>query len=341
MKIKKLHFIVYNLTITFIFFILSEVCIEVLMNNPKYIPSILLPSMKKYYVEYDINTIQFNDEYAQYDSNLYYKLRQGNFIFSNREFDTNFKVNKLGVRDDEKSLDKPEIIILGDSYAMGWGVEQDMTFANLLEKKSRYKVLNSGISSYGTAREMQLLNEINTDNLQFLIIQYCSNDYWENEAFYNNKNAINISSQKSYLTRCENHKKKRSYYPFKHIIKFCGIIGNRIRTKLYNKEENIIQSIKPRINEFSAFLNALTYSIDRIPNDTKIVIFSIDGKGRFVKGVRDKLDEENYSRYKKRFILLDLSSDISNSDYFILDDHINSSGHQVISNILANFIKQK
>ena len=44
------------------------------------------------------------------------------------------------------------IAILGDSHAMGWGVNDEETFAALLENKINKKVYNLAVSGYATKR---------------------------------------------------------------------------------------------------------------------------------------------------------------------------------------------
>jgi hypothetical protein len=88
------------------------------------------------------------------------------------------------LRDDEESLFSPEIVVVGDSQAMGWGVSQDLTFSSLLENALGKPILNAAISSYGTARELKILERIDLSNLKFLIIQYSDNDYRENRTYY-------------------------------------------------------------------------------------------------------------------------------------------------------------
>jgi hypothetical protein len=73
------------------------------------------------------------------------------------------RVNKLGLRGKETTLEKPagvvRILVLGDSFTMGKGVEDDETFAVLLEKGlnerggaacqgKTFEVLNGGVDSY-------------------------------------------------------------------------------------------------------------------------------------------------------------------------------------------------
>ena len=70
---------------------------------------------------------------------------------------------------------------------MGWGVDENETFASLLEQNLKLRVLNASISSYGTARQIELLNSLDVSNLEYLIIQYCKNDFNENKTYLNNK----------------------------------------------------------------------------------------------------------------------------------------------------------
>ena len=115
------------------------------------------------------NVIQLNSQCARYDPDLTYTLKPGVFTFSDREFSVVFKVNNAGLRGSEDALRKPEIIVIGDSMAMGWGVDQDKIYSSIIEQKTGLKVLNAAVSSYGTAREILLLNKLDTSNLKYLM----------------------------------------------------------------------------------------------------------------------------------------------------------------------------
>ena len=118
---------------------------------------------------------------GRYDPQLAYILRRRECSYEETEYETTFHPNSAGLRDDETSLHDPDIVILGDSHALGLGVSQDETFAALLEKGSGLKVLNTGVSSYGTAREMMLFRRLGISNTDYIIIQYCRNDFNENK----------------------------------------------------------------------------------------------------------------------------------------------------------------
>lgn len=66
------------------------------------------------------------------------------------EWDVTVKTNSLGLRDDEIIEDgRKKVLILGDSFTFGYGVENNETYAALLEKKlnGSVDVINAGYAS--------------------------------------------------------------------------------------------------------------------------------------------------------------------------------------------------
>lgn len=71
-------------------------------------------------------------------------------------------INSKGLRDREYPYAKPpgvkRILVLGDSYTWGYGVEDDAIFTEVLERRlakdgANWEVLNSGVSGWGTDQE--------------------------------------------------------------------------------------------------------------------------------------------------------------------------------------------
>jgi lysophospholipase L1-like esterase len=96
--------------------------------------------------------------------------------------------NSRGYRDGEHDFARPEgkrrILVLGDSYTWGWGV--DYPFPTLLQQKfdeagSPVEVVNLGVIGYTTDQEMLLYAE---EGVQYepdlVIVGFCVNDYEEN-----------------------------------------------------------------------------------------------------------------------------------------------------------------
>ena len=78
------------------------------------------------------------------------------------------RINSLGLRDREHPYEKPagqrRILLLGDSYAWGYGVSNEDTFGEILEQRlvrdlAGWEVLNSGVSGWGTDQQYLFLIE--------------------------------------------------------------------------------------------------------------------------------------------------------------------------------------
>ena len=67
---------------------------------------------------------------------------------------------------------------------MVWGVNADETFASIIASKAEVPVLNLGVSSYGTVREiMRLRMHPRFQEANCIFIQYSWNDFQENSVF--------------------------------------------------------------------------------------------------------------------------------------------------------------
>src|SRR6185436_2355315 len=79
---------------------------------------------------------------------------------------------------------KPRVLLIGDSHTLGWGVEDDQTFASVLASEFGYRTVNLGVSSYGTPRELGWLERqgkpLPDDRV---VLQYSDNDFDENRQF--------------------------------------------------------------------------------------------------------------------------------------------------------------
>ena len=88
-------------------------------------------------------------------------------------FEHRFTTNSQGMRDREYSRDKPagtfRVALLGSSIDMGWGVDTDDTYENLLETwlnaeatrrgiSRRFEVLNFSMAAYGPAQRYEALH---------------------------------------------------------------------------------------------------------------------------------------------------------------------------------------
>jgi len=81
-----------------------------------------------------------------------------------------YRINSLGLRGPEASAAKPanttRILVLGDSVAFGWGIEEEDTLVHQLQQHlnqaetgTHFEVWNAGVPGYATWHELQYLVE--------------------------------------------------------------------------------------------------------------------------------------------------------------------------------------
>lgn len=100
-----------------------------------------------------------------------------------REYVVEYTANRAGLRDSDDALSRAEIVVLGDSHGMGWGVQGEQSFPKCLQGITGRRVLHASMSSsYGTAREMTLLERLALP-AGTLVIQYSDNDFVENKPY--------------------------------------------------------------------------------------------------------------------------------------------------------------
>lgn len=280
--------------------------------------------VRQMHVLFDRNTIQVMPECAIYDPALTYTLKPGRCTFSNREFTTEVAVNRLGVRDDDRSLEAPSIVVLGDSVAMGWGVEESAAFPSVVERLSRRRTLNAGVSSYGTVRELKMLDRLDRRDLIDLIVQHSSNDLPENEQFLDGR--FSTLSAEAYARTVRDHAEMRQYHPGKHSLNLLAMLRNLAR------ERNAPPPRPSREREARAFLGVLAASpVDLSPY--RLTVLTLE------PGFREALQPLALASpvtALRALQVVDLT-ELANQPgtYFVLDDHPTARGHEAIGVALA------
>lgn len=333
--------ILFNLAFIIVLLALYELFIFSLVHHPsilKKCPMIIRNSIGHLYNSEIRHNIQFSPNCAKFNTNLGYTLKPGYCVHSGMEFSNSYYVNSLGVRDDESSLEHPQIIISGDSFAMGWGVNQEETFAQLIEQKTRMRVLNASVSSYGSAREMIILRKVPTDRLKYLIIQYCGNDYGENMSFYLDHNILNTMTEGKYQHYVAEDQIKH-YFFGKYVLME---IENRIK-EIMNTDKSHQESTDK--DEVDLFINAIMYSGLDLQN-VQIIAFVMNGRiaddnKEFPATLKKKITLHDYPDYIRKMIVVDFSNILNDDNFYVLDDHLNKTGHAVIADVLSKIISQK
>jgi lysophospholipase L1-like esterase len=302
------------------------------LHHPKVLhrlPPRFARAIRELYKHVDRKIIQFEPAFARYDPGLFYTLRPGQFTFANREFRTEYRVNSLGVRDDEDSLHGPDIVVLGDSYAMGWGVEQDETFPKVLGRKLGKKVLNAAVSSYGGSRELMLLDRVDLARAKTLVIQHCGNDFDEEQALTDNEDRLPIRSADEFA---------RIQAEYLHGHRYWW--GQYTRLLLFPVKRPEPPEEKPDWHHRAAnFLHVLQVATKQKLDNLELVVLDLEDDEAFLTELDRLRREPSYPRFIQRMKIVDVESKLDRvRQGFILDDHLNAAGHALVADELAKVI---
>ncbi len=291
----------------------------------------------------DRNMIQFESAAAIWRPDFGYTLRPGRFQFRNTEFETSYDVNRLGVRDDEFSLEGPNIVVIGDSFAQGWGVEQSETFASVLEGLSGLKVLNTAIASYGTAREFRLLRSVDLSQARYLIIQFCNNDYFENAAFEREGPEFATQSEAGYRNSVARYERGKQYFPGRYTV---ALLSARIgRVDPGDAPESPAPDDPAALRRQAAlFVDVMLGSRVDLSN-LKIIVFELNAYNRypglFTTALTDFVNHHDTLPVSLRTMrIVDLASETAPDQWFRLDDHINTAGHRFLAQRLWEIMNE-
>jgi len=319
-------------------FTFLEILFWILMNHPAILANIsfMHDPIRYLHLNYGRVAIQYIEGCTHYDSELFYSFNPGSCVFKSVEFSNEFKINSLGLRDDEDSLSQPEVIVLGDSYAMGWGVDQQESFAQRIETMTGKKVLNAGVSSYGTIREMMLLSRLDTSKMKYLVIQYSDGDYEENEEFLENGHRLPIRTENEYHELFSEQRGAVNYYPGKFMIKSIERITLELKSYFPGHEwiEDEIESVM--------FLNAFMAASDVQLASVKVLLLELNNycssDGKFISLLNQRISDSS-PEHIKNMEMIHLESVLEPSRHcYTLDDHMNAEGHQAVAEEISKAI---
>ena len=298
-----------------------------LMNGKTYDWFWVKSIQKKIYFRGYRDILHYNDNCIKFDENLLYKPKIGICNFGNTEFKTKLTFDKyLRVHNflNSKDIMDNDIAVIGDSIAMGWGVNDNETFSYYLQTLLNNNVYNMGVSSYGTVREIKkLIRSPYFKDIKTIIIQYHRNDIFENAK-------LDID-------------KKYKFSEYKRNFNYQKIDSSNIRF--------ILRNYKSAIRLFFSDI------IDFIFKEENLELMNFDNHKKYL----DKIINNNIDLTKKRVIVVVpllpwqkvynfpqknnqieyLLIKLKKKHYFIIDDHPNALGHKEIAIKIHDYIEQK
>jgi hypothetical protein len=337
---RGLLYIAFNLLVAGA---IIEIILVTMLHAPRLTaasPAPVRRLVQQVYRHFNRALIQFNPDCAIYDPDVTYTLKPGVCTFGNLEFENRYSVNHLGLRDDEDDLVAPEVIVLGDSHAMGWGVDQDQSFPRVMAKAVGVRTLDAAVSSYATVREMRMLDRLDASHLKVLVIQYADNDQPENRAFRDEHNQLTITSRAQYETIVNHYMAQRGYYPGKYVWRMFMKV-TRLETP--EPDQLKMEVLDPDV-EAGLFLNALEHA-GRTPLDAvQVVVLEVNQElghpKRFITAVDKVARGDTHPAWVRRLLTFDTTSVLKDDDFYVLDDHMNAKGHEAVGTGLATVVRK-
>ena len=288
---------------------------------------VLLQEQQRYYISSPMRSlIQGNAGCVLPDEKLGYKQKLGDCVFDNIEFSTILKFDRNGSIMSEPKQKKSNIIVVGDSMAMGWGVSYNETFSYILSEEG-YSVTNLSMSSYGT--EQEVLAALYTDAFEAadtIVIQYCDNDLGKNNKKIDEYKTLEFQHFKG-RKRTEFSLSSKVYNAVKLYIKKFSLTrfyGMPIKSSLaiFDSYEKPAESALPH-------KDSIIKVLQNYPQlDTKnVIIFYSNSHGK-------KLTDWGGNYRNLTFVDFDLSK----RDYYMIDDHLSKLGHVKIAYKLNNIL---
>ena len=161
---KKIKDILISITILFVGLFIVELTLRLINSDMS---------------NYDIEMWKYANELKTQDSVL------GHVHKKNKEATlqkVEINLNSYGMRSPEPNPDKKKILFIGSSISLGWGIENEDSYAEIVNNKLNkealnYQVLNASVGNYNTFRYVEnfLTNQTAIDP-EIIVINYFLND---------------------------------------------------------------------------------------------------------------------------------------------------------------------
>ena len=225
--------------------------------------------------------------------------------------------------EDDIGDDENIIAVLGDSIAMGWGVNDDETFSYNLQKIINKKVINLGVSSYGTVREIKRL-KLNKfyDQIDTVIIQYHLNDIYENKSLDISK-TYSMDEYKEYFSNKKNNL-NIIIYLLKNYKKSLRLLFSHLNDLLFENDRKEKHNLAEHLDNLEKVIN------QNLKGEGKrVIVFLINHPHQEI------IYEENKKYENFEF----MNFKVLKEHLFVIDDHINKNGHRYIGKKLYSYLK--
>lgn len=199
-------------------------------------------------------------------------------------------------------------------------------------------MLNAGIPSYATARELELLRGLDRGQLRWLVVQYSANGISENNRALNDGDITRLT-RGQYEAIAGYVEQRRGYYPGKHSVELIWTAFDPGRELPMVPSHDRLT--RPPLEHATTWWQLMEPEVRSMPGVGVIVVVTGSRPkvvARIADAMRDLRDAAAPDSPLARVAVVDSAGLLSAQDHFILDDHLRPSGHAKIAAAIAERI---
>jgi len=273
-----------------------------------------------------------------------------------RDFTIEVSINSQGFRDIEYPIErigKKRMLVLGDSYGWGLGVEQKECVTEIIEKKHPdWEIINASVSGYSTDQEYLYLKE---RGIRFkpdvVMLLFYENDFTDNnigsaswyfKPYFGEHNGIWGLRNNPVPTATIKQTADRFFFGRTYVIKhlYAALIHGfyYLRSLVKHNPQRDIPVREQEPEKTYAVTAYLLRSINRlcIENNAKFILVSVPMERK------KRVWMEEFAQMEKiPYLALDpYFESKERQTTFAHDKHWNPIGHQIAANAISNFLKK-
>jgi lysophospholipase L1-like esterase len=286
---------------------------------------------------------------------------------SGPEYAASYEINAEGMRDEEvhpaaKGDSTVRILLLGDSFAFGVGVDYDSTWSVIFERRClengiKVEVIKAGVSGYDTRSELLYLYRLFPKyHPDIVLIAFLSNDLVTNLLLAANESLEGNQSMRQDSMTVRGQSDKFSHFQIVTLAKRMLLSSDFIYTKMYFTTNRSIYYASPMNETLQRQVEVTKKLLLRFQeycdsNGAKLVILSIPqeiqvimkARRYAVNGISIDFVDEEFLRFSREhgFLWLPALGTLAQQYqsgfddlYFRLDGHLNKRGTRMVGEFL-------
>jgi lysophospholipase L1-like esterase len=213
---------------------------------------------------------------------------------------------------------------------MGWGLPKAQAFPALVAAHLGRRVLAAGIPSYGTARELMLLQRLDRTDLRALVVQYCWNDVEENRSWRANGGRLPTTSRDGWEALVRAHADELRYWPGKYLAALVSVIAARAQTKTAQAAPP--PAVRDAADDLLALLDYYAATIGSVPI---VVVPLCELEQEMTAEIAARATAGVPGKVAARVSSVEIATALEPHHFFPLDGHLNAAGHRLLADRLA------